>query len=103
MPKADLAEDLAASEAVDTKLQLDDAPNQDEVKVTVTLQARHAKYLEALAAGMSMERGEAVSIDRCVEILIRQKYALDPTKGGLVHPQSSGPRKSYNAVTGAWN
>jgi hypothetical protein len=41
--------------------------------------------------------------ERMIAMLLKQRLALDPTKGGNVKPKSSGPRGSYNAQSGSWD
>lgn len=39
---------------------------------------------------------------RMIEMIFKQRLALDPTKGGSVRPSSSGPKSSYDAKAGGW-
>lgn len=36
-------------------------------------------------------------------LLLKEQRAIDPTKGGKVQSSSSGPKDTYNPVTGNWS
>lgn len=50
-----------------------------------------------------MRRDGTFTEARMVEIIFKQRLALDPTKGGTSRASKTGPRGSYNAQSGGWD
>lgn len=70
----------------------------------VTLKSRHADWLERMAYYESLIRREKnYSPSRYLELLVREAYAADPTKGGQRELGGTGKAGDFNPVTGQWD
>lgn len=79
----------------------DAAPGEETFKVV--LSGRHADWVRAMAASESAYRRRAITPERMLEIIVREAYAADPTKGGSVGTASSGRQVDFNPAGGSWN
>lgn len=107
-PKTDVEDTQELDPQAGEEVTGEPTPNVREdgrMAVTVHLLPRHAEWLQRVAHYEGLVRRCDWTLDQHIEYLVRQAYALDPTKGGTLVPGAggSGPREAFNPVGGDWN
>lgn len=74
-------------------------------KVTVELEARHHEWLRRMAiaeAGVRKMRPEDYTVEMMLVQVLREAYASDPMKAGMILGGATGQQVDFDAKAGGW-